>query len=225
MLPDESVSLRAYRSSVADVVPLDRETERRARRTAGATGDKAAGAKLVTACLPFVMSIALEYRRWGIPLEDIVQQGNLGLLAGRVEVRPRPRVPPRDLRRVLDPRRDSRLRRARVPGRPTGHDEGRAAGAARVPADARVGPGGAGRRQRDDAGEGGDALAAAREPRDEPRRADRRLRRDGRSARRGVAVARGRREQPRAPRPRARRGRRGAARPHASASSSSCASG
>ena len=25
-------------------------------------------------------SIALEYRRWGVPLEDIVQQGNLGLL-------------------------------------------------------------------------------------------------------------------------------------------------
>ena len=30
--------------------------------------------------MPFVISIALEYRRWGIPLEDIVQQGNLGLL-------------------------------------------------------------------------------------------------------------------------------------------------
>jgi RNA polymerase sigma-32 factor len=26
------------------------------------------------------MSISLEYRRWGIPMEDIVQQGNLGLL-------------------------------------------------------------------------------------------------------------------------------------------------
>jgi RNA polymerase sigma-32 factor len=26
------------------------------------------------------MSIAMEYRRWGIPIEDIVQQGNLGLL-------------------------------------------------------------------------------------------------------------------------------------------------
>ena len=39
-----------------------------------------AGEKLVTACLPFVISIALEYRRWGVPLEDIIQQGNLGLL-------------------------------------------------------------------------------------------------------------------------------------------------
>jgi RNA polymerase sigma-32 factor len=79
MLPEQSVSLRAYRSSVADVVPLDRETERRLTYL-WRDGDKAAGAKLVTACLPFVMSIALEYRRWGIPIEDIVQQGNLGLL-------------------------------------------------------------------------------------------------------------------------------------------------
>jgi len=30
--------------------------------------------------MPFVISIALEYRRLGVPLEDIVQQGNLGLL-------------------------------------------------------------------------------------------------------------------------------------------------
>src|SRR5208282_411377 len=28
----------------------------------------------------FVISIAVEYRRWGVPLEDIIQQGNLGLL-------------------------------------------------------------------------------------------------------------------------------------------------
>jgi RNA polymerase sigma-32 factor len=79
MLPDQNGSLSAYRSSVADVVPLDRETER-VLTYRWRAGDKAAGAKIVTACLPFVMSIALEYRRWGIPVEDIVQQGNLGLL-------------------------------------------------------------------------------------------------------------------------------------------------
>ena len=79
MLPDENGSLRAYRSSVGEVTPLDREVERQLTYLWRA-GDKAAGAKLVTACLPFVMSIALEYRRWGIPVEDIVQQGNLGLL-------------------------------------------------------------------------------------------------------------------------------------------------
>lgn len=44
------------------------------------TGDKAAASALVRACLPFVFTVALEYRRWGIPLEDIVQEGNIGLL-------------------------------------------------------------------------------------------------------------------------------------------------
>jgi len=79
MLPAESVSLRAYRDSVGDAAPLDRETESRLA-VRWRDGDRVAGAALVTGCLPFVISVALEYRRWGIPLEDIIQQGNLGLL-------------------------------------------------------------------------------------------------------------------------------------------------
>jgi len=43
-------------------------------------GDQKAGDRLVIACLPFVMTIALEYRRWGVPTEDIVQEGSIGLL-------------------------------------------------------------------------------------------------------------------------------------------------
>jgi RNA polymerase sigma-32 factor len=79
MPPAESVSLRAYRESVGKAAPLDRETERQLA-VRWRAGDRAAGAGLVTGCLPFVVSIALEYRRWGIPLEDVIQQGNLGLL-------------------------------------------------------------------------------------------------------------------------------------------------
>jgi RNA polymerase sigma-32 factor len=75
----DGASLRAYRSSLSSVAPLDRETERDLARR-WIMGDKRAGEKIVEACLPFVIAIALEYRRWGIPLEDIVQQGNLGLL-------------------------------------------------------------------------------------------------------------------------------------------------
>lgn len=59
--------------------PLDRETER-ALAEQSRRGNERASAKLVEGCLPFVVSIALEYRRWGVPLEDIIQQGNLGLL-------------------------------------------------------------------------------------------------------------------------------------------------
>ncbi len=72
-------ALHAYRGSLANLHALDRETERVLARQWMA-GDKRAGEKLVEACLPFVVSIALEYRRWGVPLEDIIQQGNLGLL-------------------------------------------------------------------------------------------------------------------------------------------------
>jgi RNA polymerase sigma-32 factor len=72
-------SLRAYRQSLSGLSALDRETERDLSRR-WIAGDRTAGEKIVEACLPFVVSIALEYRRWGVPLEDIIQQGNLGLL-------------------------------------------------------------------------------------------------------------------------------------------------
>jgi len=72
-------SLHAYRRSLANVTVLDRETERDLAKR-WIAGDKRAGQRIIEACLPFVVSIALEYRRWGVPLEDIVQQGNLGLL-------------------------------------------------------------------------------------------------------------------------------------------------
>jgi RNA polymerase sigma-32 factor len=87
MLPAESVSLSVYRRSMSSVVTLDREAERQLALEWRA-GDKRAGVALVTACLPFVISIAIEYRRWGIPLEDVVQQGNVGLLRAAAKFDP-----------------------------------------------------------------------------------------------------------------------------------------
>ena len=43
-------------------------------------GDRNAGQVLIEKCVPFVMTIALEYRRWGAPIDDLVQEGNIGLL-------------------------------------------------------------------------------------------------------------------------------------------------
>ncbi len=68
-----------YRGRLAQVERLDAAHERELARRFKA-GDRRAGDELVTGCLPFVIAIALEYRRWGLPLEDLVQQGNLGLL-------------------------------------------------------------------------------------------------------------------------------------------------
>lgn len=43
-------------------------------------GDERAGARLVQGNLRHVVAIAHEYRRWGVPIDDLVQQGCMGLL-------------------------------------------------------------------------------------------------------------------------------------------------
>ncbi len=79
MSTSDGGSLRAYRASLNGLRALDRDVERDLAKRWN-EGDKRAGSRLIEACLPFVVSIALEYRRWGVPLEDIIQQGNVGLL-------------------------------------------------------------------------------------------------------------------------------------------------
>jgi RNA polymerase sigma-32 factor len=79
MHKEENTAFGAYRAQLAGRKPLSRERERELAN-ASLSGDRRATDELVGACLPFVIAIALEYRRWGVPLEDIVQQGNLGLL-------------------------------------------------------------------------------------------------------------------------------------------------
>jgi len=75
----DAPSLQAYRSHLTHVVTLDRAQERELA-IRFKQGDKQAGEKIVEACLPFVVAVALQYRRWGVPIEDIIQQGNVGLL-------------------------------------------------------------------------------------------------------------------------------------------------
>ena len=72
-------ALTSYRADLASRKPLAPQEERELV-TRWRAGDVRAGAALIEACLPFVMTIALEYRRWGIPMEDVVQEGNIGLM-------------------------------------------------------------------------------------------------------------------------------------------------
>jgi RNA polymerase sigma-32 factor len=65
------------RTAHAPTLPPEEETQLAAAFQAG---DMRAGEKLVTHNLKHVLSIALEYRRWGVPVEDLVQQGSMGLL-------------------------------------------------------------------------------------------------------------------------------------------------
>jgi RNA polymerase sigma-32 factor len=75
----DRAALSVYRTQLADRTTLTPEVER-ALAVRWRAGEKDAGRRLIEACLPFVMTIALEYRRWGLPIEDIVQEGNIGLL-------------------------------------------------------------------------------------------------------------------------------------------------
>jgi RNA polymerase sigma-32 factor len=76
--PDRA-SLSRYRAELERRPSLTPESERDLALR-WRSGDREAGRRIIEACLPFVMTIALEYRRWGIPIEDIIQEGNIGLL-------------------------------------------------------------------------------------------------------------------------------------------------
>ncbi len=75
----DRAAFSVYRTQLANRTTLSPEAEHDLAIRWRA-GDQEAGRKLIEACLPFVMTIALEYRRWGLPLEDIIQEGNIGLL-------------------------------------------------------------------------------------------------------------------------------------------------
>lgn len=79
MQHDVSSLVDRYCVSLRGIAPLDAETERRLAAQ-WREGDEASGRRLVEANLPFVIRVAMKYRRWGVPLEDLIQQGNLGLL-------------------------------------------------------------------------------------------------------------------------------------------------
>src|SRR5215475_10203423 len=71
--------LRMYTRQVGDGPLLTREEERELARRKDA-GDEAAKRKLIESNLRLVMSITRHYTRAGVPLLDLIQEGNLGLI-------------------------------------------------------------------------------------------------------------------------------------------------
>jgi RNA polymerase sigma-32 factor len=71
--------LSHYRADVARRARLSPEVERDLAERYR-SGDRQASRRLIEGCLDCVMAIAYEYRRWGAPIEDLVQEGNIGLL-------------------------------------------------------------------------------------------------------------------------------------------------
>jgi len=80
-------NLAIYLKEINRIPMLSREEEAEVAREA-AEGNKAAMDKLVNANLRFVVNIAKKYQGMGLPLEDLIGEGNTGLLtaAGRFDV-------------------------------------------------------------------------------------------------------------------------------------------
>jgi RNA polymerase sigma-32 factor len=86
--PTRPAPLTTYRAEVsrAEILAPSVEQELALRQK---EGDRDAGRRLVEGCLPYVLAIAAEYRRWGVAIEDLVQEGNLGLLKAVERFEPR----------------------------------------------------------------------------------------------------------------------------------------
>lgn len=78
ILSDENV-LSIYLKEINKIPLLTREEEDAIARAA-AQGDKAARDKLAAANLRFVVNVAKKYQNQGIPLSDLISEGNIGLL-------------------------------------------------------------------------------------------------------------------------------------------------
>jgi RNA polymerase sigma-32 factor len=74
--------LDTYLRQIQRVALLTRDEEQRLARAFRDRGDLRAGHRLVEANLRFVVKIAFEYRRYGLAIPDLIQEGNLGLMKG-----------------------------------------------------------------------------------------------------------------------------------------------
>jgi RNA polymerase sigma-32 factor len=72
-------ALAEYISRVRNIPRLSREVEHELALAARA-GDPDAAHKLIEANLRFVVAVALQYRRYGIPISELIAEGSLGLI-------------------------------------------------------------------------------------------------------------------------------------------------
>ena len=72
-------SIEAYLKDIEDTSPLDPQEERDLIRKAQ-NGDKRAFDKVIRCNLRFVVKVAKSYTGQGLPLEDLISEGNYGLV-------------------------------------------------------------------------------------------------------------------------------------------------
>ncbi|NNK32838.1 MAG: RNA polymerase sigma factor RpoH, partial [Xanthomonadales bacterium] len=80
MVPAGTGSLDAYIQEVNKIPVLTLEEERDLARRYRDDGDLEAARRMVLAHLRFVVHVAKGYTGYGLPLGDLVQEGNIGLM-------------------------------------------------------------------------------------------------------------------------------------------------
>lgn len=80
MSRNDAQLLDTYLRDVRRTTLLDRQQEEALALRWRDHRDQAAADELVQRNLRFVVQVALSYRRYGLPLDDLVQEGNLGLI-------------------------------------------------------------------------------------------------------------------------------------------------
>lgn len=73
---------------VQRIPKLDREQETALYERFSTTGDARAKEQLVRAHLRYVIAIALKYRRYGLPLADLIAEGNFGIVHALTKFEP-----------------------------------------------------------------------------------------------------------------------------------------
>jgi len=79
MARELDASVSRYMASARSTPDLDRETEAELARRWRDHGDQAAADRLVRAHLKHVVAIALKYRRYGLPIGELIAEGNFGV--------------------------------------------------------------------------------------------------------------------------------------------------
>ena len=79
-LASESATLHAYLREIATFPSLTRDDEQQLGRLVYEHGDQVALGRLVQANLRMVVGYAKRFRRLGVPLLDLIHEGNLGLI-------------------------------------------------------------------------------------------------------------------------------------------------
>lgn len=80
MARDNDPNVSRYLSMVQAFPQLDREAELELAKRWQEHGDVDAADKLVRAHLRYVVAIALKYRRYGVPLSELIAEGNFGVV-------------------------------------------------------------------------------------------------------------------------------------------------